>query len=52
MNNATRKKLGNLKKKAMLENASALDKSVKKNSLTIEDIVKEVRKTRGRRNAA
>ena len=42
--------LKNLKQKALVEKAIELDSSVKKNSLTIEEIVSEVRKTRRKRN--
>ena len=42
--------LKSLKQKALVEKAIELDSSVKKNTLTIEEIVREVRITRKKRN--
>lgn len=38
--------LNALKRKALIENARKLDKSVKKNSVSMEDIMEEVNKSR------
>jgi hypothetical protein len=41
--------LSGLKRKVLIEKARRLDKSIKKNQLTMEDIVEEVKKVRSTR---